>query len=69
MALDNQSFDLVRIGRAKKAVDISDVTIRAWAARGWLHIYKVGKASFFSKSELESVIRNHNLKAQLPNAA
>jgi hypothetical protein len=69
MGLENVSFDLVRLGKAKKTVDISDVTIRTWAARGWLHIYKVGKASFFSKSELELLIRNRNLKAQLPNAA
>jgi hypothetical protein len=57
--MDNQSFDLVRLTKAKKTVDLSPNTIRAYARRG-LNLYRNGKCVFFSKAELEAFIRSNS---------
>ena len=54
--VEPQSFDLRRLGKSKKEVDISPNTIRSYAKQG-LRLYKVGKAVFFSCSELAAFIR------------
>ena len=56
MPLDNVSFDLVRLSKSKKSVDVCPNTIRAYAREG-LNLYRRGKAVFFSRAELESFIR------------
>jgi hypothetical protein len=50
------NFDLVRITKAKKEVDVSTTTIRQYGRQG-LAIYKRGKAAYFSKLELADFIR------------
>jgi len=50
------NFDLVRITKSKKEVDVSTTTIRQYARQG-LAIYKRGKAAYFSKLELADFIR------------
>jgi hypothetical protein len=50
-------FDLTRLSHAKQAVDICPNTLRAYASQG-LNIYRMGKAAFFSKAELEAFIRS-----------
>jgi hypothetical protein len=50
------SFDLARLSKSKQAVDVCPNTIREYARQG-LNIYRVGKAAFFSKSELDLFIR------------
>ncbi|KAB2666362.1 MAG: hypothetical protein DVB31_08630 [Verrucomicrobia bacterium] len=54
--IEGQSFDLVRIAKAKRECDISSNTIRAYARQG-LRLYKVGKAVWFSRFELAAFIR------------
>lgn len=56
MNANSNSFDLVRISRAKKEVDLSPNTIRAYALEG-LNLYRKGRALFFSRSELADHIR------------
>jgi len=51
------SFDLARLTHAKDIVDISPNTIRSYFDQG-LNRYKLGKAVFFSISELEGFIRS-----------
>lgn len=50
------SFDLARLSKSKQAVDLAPNTIREYARQG-LNIYRMGKAAFFSKAELEAFIR------------
>jgi hypothetical protein len=50
------NFDMVRLGKSKRACDVCSNTIRAYGEQG-LNIYRVGKAAFFSKAELEQFIR------------
>jgi hypothetical protein len=64
MQEDNTSFDLVRISRAKKAVDLSPNTIRAYALEG-LALYRKGRALFFSRSELAAHIRRTSSQHKL----
>lgn len=52
----DSTFDLFRIGRAKKVVDLSDNTIRKFIREG-LPCYRRGKAIFISKRELDQFIR------------
>jgi len=52
-----RTFDLVRVTHAKEAVDVCSNTIRAYSRRG-LRLYRAGKATFFSKSELEAFIKS-----------
>jgi hypothetical protein len=51
-----QSFDMVRLTKSKQAVDLAPNTLRAYARQG-LRFYKMGRAVFFSKAELEAFIR------------
>jgi hypothetical protein len=50
------SFDLVRLTKSKRTVDLSSNTIRAYAREG-LSLYRKGRAVFFSRAELEQFIR------------
>jgi hypothetical protein len=52
------SPDLVRITKTKKEM-VSTFTIREFVRRGWLKIYKVGKAAWVSRSEFEQAVRSH----------
>jgi hypothetical protein len=52
-----ESFDLCRISKAKLVCDVASNTIRAYARAGGIKIYKAGKSTFFSKSELAAFIR------------
>ena len=51
-----QNWDLCRITKAKREVDISHNTIRAYAKRG-LRIYRHGRATYFSRAELAEFIK------------
>jgi|HubBroStandDraft_5_1064220.scaffolds.fasta_scaffold223912_1 hypothetical protein len=51
------SFDLCRLTKSKESVDVCANTIRSYAAQG-LRLYRVGKAVFFSKTELAAFIRS-----------
>lgn len=64
----NGNFDLVRVSRAKREVDLVPNTIRSYAKHG-LRIFKVGKATFFSRSELASLIMSGVLATAMRNAA
>ena len=50
------SFDLVRIQKSKKAVDLSPNTIRSFFKEG-LKKYKRRGLTFFSRSELERFLK------------
>jgi hypothetical protein len=50
------SFDLVRLTKSKKAVDLAPNSIRKLASKG-LRLYRFGRAVFFSRSELEIFIK------------
>jgi hypothetical protein len=50
------SFDLVRLTKSKREVDISPNTIRKYARQG-LNLYRKGKAVFFSRAELQPFIK------------
>ena len=52
----DSTFDLFRIGRSKRIVDLCDNTIRKFIRDG-LPCYRRGKAIFISKRELEQFIR------------
>jgi hypothetical protein len=54
--MTESNFDLVRLTRAKRAVDVCPNTIRKMAAGG-LPLYRQGRAVFFSKAELAQHIR------------
>ncbi len=54
------SFDLGRVTHAKREVNISTSTLRTYNQRG-LRFYKVGKCTFYSKSELAHFIREQAL--------
>jgi hypothetical protein len=51
------SIDLFRLSKSKAVVDISSNTIRGYNREG-LRFYKVGRAVFVSKSELDQFIRS-----------
>lgn len=53
----SQSFDLFRLSKSKKEVDLAPNTIRAYAGQG-LRTYRVGRACFVSRAELAEFIRN-----------
>jgi hypothetical protein len=59
-------FDLGRISKSKREVDLSPNTIRAYAGHG-LRLHKVGKAVFFSRSELSALITSGALATSLKN--
>lgn len=63
---DEQSFDLVRLTKSKRAVDLAPNTIREYSRAG-LSLYRKGRAVFFSKAELEQFIRSpRRLQSVLP---
>ena len=49
---------MVRIAKSKESVDVSSNTIRKFAREGGLRLYKLGKVTFFSRSELINYIRS-----------
>ena len=53
-----ESFDLVRISRAKLVCDVASNTIRSYARAGGIKIYRAGKSTFFSKMELAAYIKS-----------
>ena len=62
------AFDLVRLSKAKKEVDLAPNTIRAYSEHG-LRIFRVGKAAFFSRNELANLITSGVLATAMRNAA
>ena len=52
----NTTFDLCRLTKSKKIVDLAPNTIRAYSREG-LALYRKGRAVFFSRAELEHHIR------------
>ncbi len=52
-----ESFDLFRLNKSKDAVDVCANTLRNYHKAG-LRFYKIGKAVFVSKSELDQFIRS-----------
>ena len=56
MRMTETNFDLVRLTRSKRAVDVCPNTIRAYNKEG-LNLYRKGRAVFFSRAELETHIR------------
>lgn len=60
--IEPEGFDLVRITKAKKIVDVCPNTIRAYGKQG-LPLYKCSKALFFSRSELAAFIRDQAAKS------
>ena len=51
------NFDLFRISKGKKVVDISENTLRAYGRQG-LPLYRCGKSVFISKAELNHFLRS-----------
>ena len=51
-------FDLFRLSQSKEVVDVCSNTLRQYAREG-LRLYRVGRAVFVSKSELEAFIKSH----------
>ena len=50
------NFDLVRLTKAKREVDVCPNSIRAYAEKG-LRLYRSGRAVWFSRSELADFIK------------
>jgi hypothetical protein len=57
---------MVRLSKSKAAVDVSPNTIRSYNRAG-LPLYKLGKAIFFSRSELIAFIRSRGSMAPRNN--
>lgn len=57
MNTSETQFDMFRLTKAKKAVDLCANTIRQYATMG-LPLYRRGRAVFVSKMELQEFIRN-----------
>ena len=49
-------FDLFRLSKSKQSVDVCANTLREYHEQG-LNFYRMGKAVFISRTELESFIR------------
>ena len=62
------NFDLVRLSKAKREVDLAPNTIRAYGGLG-LRLHRVGKVVFFSRSELTNLITSGVLATAMRNAA
>jgi hypothetical protein len=65
---NSNSFEMVRLSKAKREVDLSSNTIRAYAKQG-LALYRKGRAVFFSREELSMFIRSTSEKQALKQAA
>ncbi len=61
-------FDLIRISRSKSEVGICPNTVRAYGRLG-LRIHHVGKATFFSRTELANLITSGVLATAMKAAA
>jgi hypothetical protein len=55
--IPQSGFDLVRVSKAKETVDLAPNTIYNLARQNLLRIYRQGRSSWFSKSELEAVLK------------
>jgi hypothetical protein len=64
MQKNSQSFDLFRLTKSKEQVDVHPNTIRKYHKCG-LQFYKVGRAVFVSKSELDAFIRSANSRPEM----
>ena len=62
------NFDLVRLSKAKREVDLAPNTIRHYGRLG-LHLHRVGKVVFFSRTELANLITSGVLATAMRNAA
>ena len=62
METGNQSFDLFRLTKSKREVDLAPNTVRAYVREG-LNLYRVGKACFVSRGELANFIRHRGGKS------
>lgn len=56
------SFDMFRLMHGKAAVDVCPNTLRTYNKAG-LRFYRMGKAVFISRSELDQFIRSRALAA------
>jgi hypothetical protein len=54
----NSGFDLFRLSKSKREVDLSPNTLRAYFKRGLPH-FKMGKAIFISRAQLHQFITTH----------
>jgi hypothetical protein len=54
--MNEPSFSMVRLQKAKRIVDLCPNTIREYSRQG-LPLYRMGKAGFFNTAELEAFIR------------
>lgn len=61
---DFGSYDLFRISRGKKVVDLCPNTLRAFAKAG-LPVYRQGRVTFISKSELSAFIRHRSTRVAI----
>lgn len=50
---------MVRLSKSKSSVDVCPNTLRGYNANG-LPFYRLGRAVFFSRTELDTYIRNPN---------
>jgi hypothetical protein len=57
------TFDLFRLSHAKEVVDVCPNTLRSFNREG-LPFYRMGKAVFVSKAELDAFIRTHSEKTR-----
>ena len=62
------NFDLVRLPKAKRDVDLAPNTIRHYGALG-LRLHRVGKVVFFARTELANLITSGVLATAMRNAA
>ena len=62
------NFDLVRLTKSKREVDLSANTIRSYAEHG-LQLHRVGRAVFFSRTQLANLITSGVLATAMKNAA
>ena len=62
------NFDLVRLSKSKREVDLAPNTIRAYSELG-LRLFKVGKVVFFSRAELTNMIMSGVLATAMRNAS
>jgi hypothetical protein len=67
-SITTNPFDLCRVSKSKREVDLSPNTIRAYATHG-LQIYRVGKAAFFSRSQLANLITSGVIAVAMQRAA
>jgi hypothetical protein len=56
MQIQVNGFDLFRLSKSKKEVDLAPNTLRAYVKLG-LPIYRRGRAAFISRGELADFIR------------